>query len=102
MAIKTAGELREARGQKPKPILIKIEVTIDEARLLRMASLAWAERTPVMRVTAQSVADKLNKLLSKLDVLTPRSAIRCATEHCTAVVRIAGEHCLDCSGPDIA
>ncbi len=113
MSIKGAGELREARGRRKKPIKFKVEFT-----LLQLKAMSLGLETLIFSAigfrqdsleSAQGAQDELKRYLRKFDVLTPsdqrffKPNKPAACARCAVVkVREHGQICDECLSPGAA
>ncbi len=98
MSIKSAGQLRALRDQKPKPVRFKVEMTLDQIRITRLALERFALMAhplgPSSIQIAQEVSDKLDSYLKKFIVLDQPKCRQCGSD----VTRV-GQTCLSCDRP---
>jgi hypothetical protein len=75
MAIKTSGELRQVRIKKEKPRPFKVEITLDEIRVIHFALSLLPSQSPAI---GQSTAlSKFSAYLKKFAVLNrPRGELQ--------------------------
>src|SRR3954447_19140907 len=69
MAIKTALQLREARGKKKVEPRYAVTFTLEEAKLVHLAVKAWKERTNLFKNEAESASAHLDKVLKRIEPL---------------------------------
>lgn len=101
MSVPSAGKLRMLRDQRAKPVRFKVELTLDQIRVARLALerfalLAHPLGPDTMKI-AQELSDKLDGYLKKFGVLNHAKCLRCGS-----VVPGIGGKCLRCEGPGVA